>query len=66
MNHTRKVLKTGFMGVGNRIFGHFGAGGGSKNPPNPQEALIYQYVTYIYHFQTFFIKKKQKKTYSQL
>ena len=33
MNHTRKVLKTGFMGVGNRIFGHFEAGeGGKKNP----------------------------------
>ena len=32
MNHTRKVLKTGFMGVGNRIFGHFEAGGGQKTP----------------------------------
>ena len=30
MNHTRKVLKTGFMGVGNRIFGHFEAGGVKK------------------------------------
>ena len=36
-------------------------GGGQKKNPNPQEVLIYQYVTYIYHFQTFFIKKNKKK-----
>ena len=41
MNHTRKVLKTGFMGVGNRIFGHFGAGGGSKKP---QTLKKYSYI----------------------